>query len=269
MRPFKRPPREFTDLQKEILAYLAESGASRYRNPKFPDIQYVEDYGTGFIPDFNNPNAVGSALRNYLEPYQEQPAIEDILAFLATQDGKGNLTTGGTRGETTGDGGFEVLVAKALEDSDSPIADLVKYEESIHGAQERKPFDITLGRGVGRAKRRLRKAVKQAFTPEMMENIYIAPDDMGRPSGAGFKNYILSGPNSKMETEAKAISLKAVLRKYGVLDSPQMVDSDLDKVTKFYQDNPEAQDAFSNLFNPTVMKNEEYRKSLLDFMNRF
>ena len=58
--------------------------------------------------------------------------------------------------------------------------------------------------------------------------------------------------------------------KFGVIDSPQMTDADLDKITRWYQDNPDRQqDGFAQLFNPQPLQDEEYRKSLLDFMNKF
>ena len=268
MTPKKKPTP--SDIQKEILNYLSESGASRYRRPKFSTENYIEDYGTGMLPDFNNPLMAGPNSEG-LEQYQETPDIMTILNYLAKQDETGRIRgTSGIKGMGDGDG-WDIYLPKSFKDHKDPIHHLVNYEENIHGMQANKPFDVTLGRGVGRAKRKLKKAVKEAFTPEMMRDIYLNVDpETGKPSGAGLKGYVLTGPNSKVETEAKAISLKATLRKFGILDSPQMVDSDLDKISAFYQDNPSINiDAFSQLFNPDLMDNQEYRKSLLDFMNRF
>lgn len=245
MIPFKKKPKELTQFEKEILEYLAEAGSSRARRLKFPEITYVEDYGTGVVPPMANPNFRGMG---YKEP--DRVGMEDVLNFLASDF----YGPGAVEGQLVL-GDDEAVIAKSLMDDE-----LVNYEESIHGAQAKKFLDPTLGRRVGKAKRELRRAVKKAFSPELMESVY-------KPA---LRGYVLSGPGSLAETEAKAMATKAAMMKFGVIDSPQMTDADLDKITRWYQDNPDRQqDGFAQLFNPQPLQDEEYRKSLLDFMNKF
>ena len=236
MKPKKKPQTKF---EKEILDYLAESGSSRARNLKFPEVNYVEDFGSGVIPyyaDEADMRFIPERSRN----------VEDVLGFLAS-DMYGAEGRGFRR---------RSQIASSLTDDR-----LVNYEEILHGAQYRKPFDRTLGRGVGKAKRKLRRAVKKNFSPELMEGAY-------RGQG-GLKGYVTSGIGSNMEAEAKAIALKAAMRNSGIIKSAKMTDSDLDRITQFYKDNPDRQDSFAQLFNPAVTAKKEYRKELLDFMNKF
>ena len=235
-----RKPKEPTQFEKEILNYLAESGASRAKKHKFPRITYVEDYGTGVVPDFANPF-------NPMHVSPEDIVVEDVLNYIASD----MYGPDSIEGESLR---RNAVIAKSLEDDE-----LVNYEESIHGAQKRKFLDNTLGRGVGKSKRQLRRAVKDAFGPEMMDTVY----------KQGLRGYVLSGPGSNMETEAKAIATKAAMQKYGVIDSPQMTDSDLDSINAWYKENPDRQDSFAYLFHTDTLKNKEYRKALLDFMNKF
>ncbi len=257
-----KKPKELTQFEKEILEYLAKAGSSRAKKHKFPEITYAEDYGTGIVPPMANPNnrggdptqPGGQGVR-YIEP--DRVGMEDVLNFLASDiygpDGKIH----GTEGQVTGRG--SAVIAKALKDDE-----LVNYEESIHGAQARKFLDNTLGRGVGRSKRQLKRAVKKAFSPELLEAIY-----KGLPGEGKLQNYVLSGPGSNPEAEAKTMATKAAMMKYGVIDSPQMTDSDLDSINAWYRANPDRQDSFAALFHTDTLKNEEYRKALLDFMNKF
>jgi hypothetical protein len=242
MRHNKKKPKELTEFEKEILNYLAESGSSRARRLKFPEIILVEDYGSGVMPEFANP-------ANPMSIKPEKVRVEDVLNFL--------VDMGGTEGEMVSP--REAAIAKSLKDDE-----LVNYEESIHGAQKRKFLDNTLGRGVGRSKRQLKRAVKKAFSPELLDAIY-----KGLPGEGNLQNYVLSGPGSNMEAEAKAMATKAAMMKYGVIDSPQMTDSDLDSINAWYKANPDRQDSFAYLFHTDTLKNEEYRKALLDFMNKF
>ena len=242
MRHNKKKPKELTQFEKEILEYLAEAGSSRARRLKFPEITYIEDYGGGVIPEFANP-------ANPFSIKPEKVRVEDVLNFL--------VDTGGTEGELVNR--RDAVIAKSLKDDE-----LVNYEESIHGAQKRKFLDNTLGRGVGRSKRQLKRAVKKAFSPELLEAIY-----KGLPGEGNLQNYVLSGPGSNMEAEAKAMATKAAMMKFGVIDSPQMTDSDLDSINAWYKANPDRQDTFAYLFHTDTLKNKEYRKALLDFMNKF
>ena len=245
-----RKPKEPTQFEKEILNYLAKAGSSRAKKHKFPEITYAEDYGTGVVPPMANPNNAGF---EYIEP--DRVGMEDVLNFLASDIYGINPYTGkgSPEGQMTGRG--SAVIAKSLKDDE-----LVNYEESIHGAQAKKFLDPTLGRGVGKAKRQLRRAVKKAFSPELMEYVY-------EPS---LKGYVLSGKGSLAETEAKAMATKAAMMKYGVLDSPQMTDSDLDAIHEWYKANPDRrQESYAYLFHGDPLKDEEYRKSLLDFMNKF
>jgi hypothetical protein len=242
MRHNKKKPKELTQFEKEILEYLAEAGSSRARRLKFPEIILVEDYGSGVIPDFANPD-------NPRMVKPEDVRVEDVLNFL--------VDTGGIEGQKVNR--REAAIAKSLKDDE-----LVNYEESIHGAQARKFLDNTLGRGVGKAKRELRRAVKKAFSPELLDAVY-----KGRYGEGNLQNYVLSGPGSNMEAEAKAMATKAAMMKFGVIDSPQMTDSDLDSINAWYRANPDRQDTFAYLFHTDNLKNKEYRKALLDFMNKF
>ena len=242
MRHTKKKPKELTQFEKEILEYLAEAGSSRARRLKFPEIILVEDYGSGVIPEFANP-------ANPMSVKPEKVRVEDVLNFL--------VDMGGTEGEKVNR--REAAIAKSLKDDE-----LVNYEESIHGAQARKFLDNTLGRGVGKSKRELRRAVKKAFSPELLESVY-----KGRYGEGNLQNYVLSGPGSNMEAEAKAMATKAAMMKFGVIDSPQMTDSDLDSINAWYRANPDRQDSFAYLFHTDTLKNKEYRKALLDFMNKF
>lgn len=237
-----RKPKELTQFEKEILNYLAEAGSSRAKKHKFPEIILVEDYGAGVMPEFANP-------ANPMHKSPDKVRVEDVLSFL--------VETGGIEGEKVSR--RKAAIAKSLKDDE-----LVNYEESIHGAQARKFLDNTLGRGVGKAKRQLRKAVKKAFSPELLDAVYT-----GRYGEGNLQNYVLSGPGSNMEAEAKAMATKAAMMKYGVIDSPQMTDSDLDSINAWYKANPDRQDSFAYLFHTDTLKDEEYRKSLLDFMNKF
>ena len=238
-----RKPKELTQFEKEILEYLAKAGSSRAKKHKFPEIILVEDYGDGVMPEFANP----ANPRHIKNP--EKVRVEDVLNFL--------VDTGGIEGEKVSR--RKAAIAKSLKDDE-----LVNYEESIHGAQARKFLDNTLGRGVGKAKRQLRKAVKEAFSPELLDAVYTGNYGEGQ-----LQNYVLSGPGSNMESEAKTMALKAAMMKYGVIDSPQMTDSDLDSINEWYKANPTRQDTFAYLFHTDPLKDEEYRKSLLDFMNKF
>lgn len=236
MKPKKKRQTKF---EKEILDYLAESGSSRARKHRFPEVKYVEDFGSGVIPyyaDEGDARFIPERNRN----------VEDVLGFLAS-DMQGPEGRAFRR---------RAQVASSLADDR-----LVNYEEILHGAQYRKPFDRTLGRGVGKAKRKLRRAVKKNFSPEMMHGAYRGP--------GGLKGYVTSGIGSNMEAEAKAIATKAAMKNAGVIKSAKMTDSDLDRITKFYKDNPDRQDSFAQLFNPSATRKKEYRKELLDFMNKF
>ena len=237
-----RKPKELTQFEKEILEYLAKAGSSRARKHKFPEIILVEDYGSGVMPEFANP-------ANPMHKKPHKVRVEDVLSFL--------VETGGTEGEKVSR--RKAAIAKSLKDDE-----LVNYEESIHGAQAAKFLDNTLGRGVGKAKRQLRRAVKKAFSPELLDSVYKGDYGEGQ-----LQNYVLSGPMSNMESEAKAMATKAAMMKYGVIDSPQMTDSDLDSINEWYKANPDRQDTFAYLFHTDPLKDEEYRKSLLDFMNKF
>ena len=238
-----RKPKELTQFEKEILEYLAKAGSSRAKKHKFPNITYVEDYGAGVIPEFAAPD-------NPRMVKPEDVRVEDVLNFL--------VDMGTTEGFAYGR--KKAAIAKSLEDDE-----LVNYEESIHGAQKRKFLDNTLGRGVGKSKRELKRAVKKAFSPELLESVYRGMADEGK-----LQNYVLSGPGSNMESEAKTMALKAAMMKYGVIDSPQMTDSDLDAIHDWYMANPDRrQESYAYLFHSDPLKNEEYRKSLLDFMNKF
>jgi hypothetical protein len=238
-----KKPKELTQFEKEILNYLAEAGSSRARKHKFPEITYVEDYGSGVIPEFAAPD-------NPRMVKPEDVRVEDVLNFLADMGGAEGFAYGRRN----------AAIAKSLKDDE-----LVNYEESIHGAQARKFLDNTLGRGVGKAKRQLRRAVKKAFSPELLEAVY-----KGGPYDYKLQNYVLSGQGSNREAEAKTMAAKAAMMKYGVIDSPQMTDSDLDAIHDWYMANPDRRnDSYAYLFHGEPLENKEYRKALLDFMNKF
>jgi hypothetical protein len=240
-----RVKKDPSQTEREILDYLtATGGYQRRRKIRFPQTEFVEDYGIGLMAPFIDKTHGGF---DYTPP--EKRSSKDILNYLTNYY------------ENPGPFGYNVgrksFIPKSIENDP-----LTVYEETIHGAQAPRGFfniDKTLGKGVGKTKREFFRQAEEAFRGTGAEEMF--QELVNYNGGFGLPN---------MEAEAKPMALKAAMRNLGVIDDYVVKDSDIEKIREWFVQNEEQQnDPFSWLFSEEVIKKDEYRKALLDYLNSF
>ena len=232
-----------SEVEQEILDYLAATDSyKRKRKIRFPETEYVEDYGIGYMAPFID-KYLGEF--SYVKP--EKRTSKDLLQYLQKFD------------EEAGPYGYNVGKKSYIPASrqDDP---LTVYEETIHGAQAPGSFriDKTFGKRVGKTKREFMKVAEDAFRGTPSEPWF---NDLAGYNGRNFPN---------IEAEAKPMALKMSMQKLGVIDDYTVTDSDLDNIREWFLSNPDQMnDPFAWLFSKNVLIKPEYRSALLDYLNSF